>query len=165
MKTASLVALAIGSVLGVGCARFQHQTAETEPHGLICLAEYADPQSGRGVVERVDGLPVRPGHEYRVTPGDHAVTVVFVDTVTDTYEPVGFSMGSARPDPPPEVTVSQDGGVSSTGTSSPFEAFEPMTLKVQSRRVRHADYTIRVRPGWRYELDGDSVIQRPPASP
>jgi hypothetical protein len=97
MKRLSLVAALVSGALLAGCARFQHQASEPEPHGLINVAEYSSASRDHGAVARIDGIPVRAGREYRVVPGEHRVTVLFLEPEVKTYNRVGVSLVSKAP--------------------------------------------------------------------
>lgn len=168
MRRQVSILFVLGPALLVACARLQHQTGELEPHALVCLTGHPDPTGENGVVNKIDGLRVRAGREYRVTPGPHTITVLFVDAVVDVYGPAEIRVdiiGRTPPVSPVNMHTSQDGKVTTSGTGGPFTGPQPVSLSRENRRVRYVDHTLSVQPGWRYELDGDNTMQRPLGPP
>lgn len=144
-------------MLLAGCAHFEPQTSELEPHGLVTVVEPLEYAGEAGVVKRLDGLPVRAGQTYRVKPGEHTVIVKFVETVVETSKPVTlFSLGTPRTEQPVNVQVSEFGRTTVTG-QQPFAGIQPVNLSVESRRTLYLTNSLSVKAGWRYELDGDQV--------
>ncbi len=157
----------LGASLGVallGCATFNHQTTELEPHALITVVRPAENQPG--VLKSLDGLPVSAGRTYRVRPGSHAVVVGFTELVTETAKPrtlfsVG-NLGGPTEDPPANVRFSEGNRVSVQG-QQPFQAMQPVNLAYEYRRVRLATNTSTVQAGGHYELTGDRLTPKAPA--
>ena len=170
MKPRSILQVRLNVMLGMGvllagCAQFQHQTAESEPHALVTIAPPANSPVPHGEVKSIDGLPVSAGQSYRVKPGSHAVAVQHVETVVESGSPVSttlFSVGNMPPpaEQPANIQLSQSGGMSVTG-QQPFAVMQPANLSVEDRRTRNTTKTITVRAGCRYELNGDLVTEKP----
>jgi hypothetical protein len=158
------VILGFGLLLA-GCAQFQHQTGESEPHALVTVVKPGNSPGPFGEVKSLDGLPVSAGQAYRVKPGTHTVVVQFVETVTETsqrYTATLFHAGNAPPleEQPANVHLSQTGGVSVTG-QQPFATMQPANLSVEDRRTRTTTQSISVKAGWHYELKGNLVTEKP----
>ena len=160
----NVVILGFGLLLA-GCAQFQHQTAESEPHALVTIAQPENYPGPHGAVQSFDGLPVSAGKTYRVKPGTHAVVVQHVETVVQSGSPVKttlFQVGNAPmpPDQPATVYLSQSGGMSVTG-QQPFAVMQSANLSVEDHRTRTTTRSITVKAGWQYELTGNFVIEKP----
>lgn len=88
MNRAGQRLFAIGlSMLLAGCATFEHQTTEMEPHAVITVVKPWEVAVGERVVKSLDGLPVSGGKSYRVRPGGHAVVVEFTELISETAKP------------------------------------------------------------------------------
>lgn len=165
MKTKRLYTSLLLSGVLLGCASFEHQTGDHEPHALITVVRPADNQPG--VLQSLDGLPVSAGKTYRVRPGSHAVVVGFIELVTETAKPrtlfsIGNSGGVAE-DPPANVRFSEGNRVSVQG-QQPFQAMQPVNLAYEYRRVRLTTNSITVQTGGHYQLIGDRLIPQKPAA-
>ena len=161
------VILGIGLLLA-GCAQFQHQTGEAEPHALVTIVKPGNSPGHQGMVKKLDGLPVSAGQSYRVKPGTHAVLVEFVESVVESAESARmtlFSAGNMPPEleQPANVHLSQSGGMSVTG-QQPFAVMQPVNLSVENRRTRTTTQSISVKAGWHYELNGKLVTEKPIAA-
>ena len=145
------------AMLLAGCAHFEPQTSELEPHGVVAVVKPLDFAGEAGVVKKLDGLAVRAGRTYRVKPGEHTVVVRFVETVIETSKPVTlFGIGTPSTEQAADVHVSESGKTTVTG-ERPFSGMQPVNLSVETRRIRYTTNSISVQAGWRYELDGDRV--------
>lgn len=145
------------ALLLAGCAHFEPQTSELEPHGLVTVVKPLEYAGEAGVVKKLDGLAVRTGQTYRVRPGMHTVVVQFVDTGVETSKPVTlFGVGTAPKERAADMHVSESGKMTVTG-QQPFSGMQPATLSVETRRTRFITNSLSVQAGWRYELDGDRV--------
>lgn len=162
----------LGAFLGVallGCATFEHQTAETEPHALITVVKPWENQPG--VLKSLDGLPVSAGKTYRVRPGQHTVVMGFTELVTETAKPktlfsVG-NLGGAADDPPTNMRITE-GRQGTVQDRQPFNALpgpamQPVNLTYEFRRVRLATNSITVQADGHYELIGDRLTPKTPA--
>lgn len=156
----SLLVAASAGVLLLGCARFEHQTAESEPHCLVRIARASDSGGAHGAVDKFDGRSVREGKEYRVTPGVHVVIIQYTDTGLETFKPMSIGIGTSgsRPSEAAEARVSQSGRVSVSGVN-PNSAMQPVNLRIEDRRLRYATNSIKFEAEWGYELDGDNVTK------
>ena len=143
------------AVLLAGCAHLQHQTSESEPHGLVTVVKTLDSPDELGVVQSLDGLPVSAGRGYRVRPGVHTVIVRFVETVIETSKPLSYGIGTPT-EKPATVHVSEAGRTSVTG-QQPFSGMQPVNLSVESRHIRYITNSISVQAGGRYELEGERM--------
>jgi len=144
-------------MLLTGCAHFEHQTNAFEPHGLVEIVKsfpsfnYAGEV---GVVKTLDGLAVSTGHTYRVKPGEHAVVIKSVETVSETFD--RDTMELVRVD-------SSSGAVLATE----FRSFSDQGCMSKNRHLitvnhHYITYTrnsLSVQVGWRYALDGDRVVK------
>lgn len=155
------------SILGcslslASCASFQNQTGELEPHGRVTIVKRDDFRNERGRVKSLDGLPVTPGRTYRVRPGTHEVTVEFTETVTETADPMSYTLfGSPSTDEPADVHLSPSGGMSVTGQQPYSTGTQPVRLSVENRRTRSRTIPLTVKAGRHYELDGSTVMEVP----
>jgi hypothetical protein len=155
------------AVLLAGCAHFEQQTGELEPHGLVVVVKPTDFVGEVGLVKRFDGLAVSAGKTYRVRPGEHTVVVQFVETMIETSQPATatlFSVGTPLPEQPANVHVSESGEATVTG-QQPFPGMQMANLSIERRRVRYATNAISVQAGWRYELEGDRVTAKQSSAP
>ena len=144
-------------MLLAGCAHFEQQTGELEPHGLVVVVKPADFVGEVGLVKRLDGLAVNAGQTYRVKPGEHTVVVQFTEAVTETSKPVSLlHIGTPQPDQVADVHVSESGKATVTG-QQPLSGMQMANLSIERRRVRYATNAISIQAGWRYELEGASV--------
>jgi hypothetical protein len=161
MKRLNLVAALVSGALLAGCTRFQHQASEPEPHGLIHVAKYSSASRDHGVVTSINGKTVRAGREYRVVPGEHRVTVLFVESEMKTYNTFGFSLFGTAPAQPANESASAYGDVAASGTDGHSKWLQPATRTAEVLRTRYLDHTIAVQAGWHYDLDGDNVTRQP----
>lgn len=166
MKTNHLLTSLLLSGVLLGCASFQHQTADTEPHALITVVKPWENQPG--VLKSLDGLPVSAGRTYRVRPGQHTVVMGFTELVTETAKPktlfsVG-NLGGAADDPPANARISEGRQVTVQDrqpfNALPGSAMQPVNLTYEFRRVRLATNTITVQAGGHYELVGDRLTPK-----
>lgn len=166
MKTSlNLAAIFFSGILLAGCAHFQHQTSEAEPHGLVTIASSGGTQGPRGEVMKLDGLPVRSGQSYRVRAGDHAVQVDIVELEIESAGPMTVTLfksgnGPAISDPPVNLHLSQSGGMSITG-QQPYAVVQPVIISAEERHIRKHTYSLQVKLGRHYQLDGTSVTESP----
>ena len=166
MKTSlNLAAIFWTGILLAGCAQFQHQTSETEPHGLVTIANSVGTQGPRGEVVTLDGLPVKSGQAYRVRPGGHAVQVDFIESGIESAGPMTYTIyksgnGPAISNPPANLHLSQSGGMSITG-QQPFAVAQPVIISAEERHIRKHTYPLQVKVGRHYQLDGTSVTEGP----
>ncbi len=144
------------ALMFAGCAQFQNQTAVSEPHGVVVVADQTDLPGETGRVKKLDGLPVKSGQNYRVRPGQHEVTIQFVLTGVETSRP--FVVG-AELSQPAVVDVSQSGQMSVSG-QNPLGGMQPVILNAETRNRFSVTNLITVEAGWLYELDGDHVTRR-----
>ena len=70
--------LGIATMAG-GCASFEHQTTESEPHSVVRFVRAGDSGAPRREPSSIDGQSVRNGKDYRVRPGEHTVVFRFVE--------------------------------------------------------------------------------------
>ena len=153
------------AALLAGCAHFEQQTSELEPHGLVTIVKPLDFSGEAGVVKKLDGLAVRAGQTYRVKPGEHTVIVQFVETGIETSKPVTLlGVGNPPAEPTTDVHLSPSGQATVTG-AQPFSGMQMANLTVETHRIRHVTNSISVQAGWRYELDGDRVTSHQFAAP
>ncbi|MBI3881670.1 MAG: hypothetical protein HY301_16600 [Verrucomicrobia bacterium] len=148
-------------LLAGGCARFEHQTGELEPHAMLLVVDTSDFGGDLGVVKKLDGLPVSAGGEYRLRPGAHVAIIQFVDRFAESYKPASVTIGS-KPDaatstPPVNLDVSETGKASVSGQSPVGGGMQMVNVNVANRRIRYLTNSITVEAGWRYELDGDKL--------
>ena len=147
----------------LGCATFDHQTTEAEPHALITVLR--PPENHPGVLKSLDGLPVAAGKTYRVRPGQHAIVMGFTELVTETAKPKTlFSIGNqggVTDDPPTNVRFTEGGKVT-IHDQSPVPTMQPVNLSYEYRRVRLTTNSITVQAGGRYELVGDRLDAKTP---
>lgn len=149
--------------LVTGCASFEHQTTELEPHALITVVRPWDSSTQPGVLKSLDGLPVSAGKTYRVRPGPHAVVVEFTELVVETAKPATFTLfGNATPETPANVRISETGRASVSGQQS-GAGMQSVNLSMEVRRIRAVTNSISVQAGGRYELVGDRLTTKQPA--
>jgi hypothetical protein len=152
------------------CARFSHQVAPEEPHGLLQIS-LRDDRAGDveyRVAKSIDGIrvPAWKPQEYRVKPGRHMVVFEEMRVVERVYAPmsVGFSTsGSPVTEEPAEVVLSDEGGIESV--NAPPQAFTagPVPVRLRGRAVESYDvrFPVVVREGYRYVLDGYKAEEIP----
>lgn len=155
MNKLSLLVVASAGGLLLGCAQFEHQTAQSEPHCLVRIANASDSGGAHGAVNKFDGRSVREGKEYRVTPGRHLVIIQYAETVLANYKPLSIGMRSSEA---VDVRVPTSGRASVSGVN-PNSGMQPVNLSFEDRRLRYATNSITLEAGWRYELDGDNVTR------
>lgn len=167
IATRLLIVLPAVCMMLAGCAQFQHQTSEAEPHGLVKIAPSGNAASPFGLVKKLDGLPVSAGRSYRVKPGFHDVSVETVETVVESSTRASVTLFHAGSDnmppmsePPVNVNLSQSGGMTVTG-QQPFAGMQPANLNVENRRATTTTHAISFKAGWYYELDGNRVTATP----
>lgn len=147
-----------------GCATFDHQTTEAEPHALVTVVKPRDSSLQPGMLRSLDGQRVSPGKTYRLRPGGHAVVVEFTETVTETARPKTlFSLGNAPAEKPANLRIDETGRASVSG-AQPFQGMQPASLTMEVRRVRAVTNSITVQAGGHYELVGDRLAGKIPAS-
>lgn len=147
MKTRPLhPSLALLATL-VGCATFEHQTTETEPHALISVFKPRDATLLAGVLKSLDGKPVRAGQTYRLRPGQHEVVVEYKEPLSDEQL---SEKGKLQPNEQPAWARPQ-----STVVPIAVVGFE-----VHSRRGLLVTNSISVEAGGRYELFGDRILPK-----
>ena len=154
--------MVFGALLPVGCAQFDHQTTESEPHGLIAIPA-RDIGPGLPYVKKIDGLAVTPGREYRVKLGVHQFVASWASSEVNHYGGLKFGNESI-PEPRPELNVSASGKTELTGAGpGPTSIQGPQMLKlnVESRRDNSLGDSVVVEAGWRYELNGYTVSRAP----
>lgn len=162
-KLQTLTALLLCAFVA-GCATFNHQTTELEPHALITVLKPWDSSLHPGVLKSLDGLPVSTGKTYRVRPGSHALVIEFTELVVETAKPATFTLfGNATPEPPANVRISETGRASVSG-QQPWQAMQPVNLSMEVRRIRAVTTSITVQAGGRYELVGDRLTTKQPAT-
>jgi len=142
------------ALLLAGCARFEHQTSQSEPHGLVMIVVDSGDMD-IPVVTKLDDLPVSDGRVYRVKPGEHEVTIRFVQRGYETYQPMMIGLGDAKVEPA-TVTVPESGRPEAEGVK-PFTTMQPVNLNIEDRRITYVTQTIKVEAGWRYELNGRDI--------
>ena len=142
-----------------GCASFDHQTLENEPHAVIHVVKENASSFDYWTVARIDGLPVRFRKVFRVRPGEHEIVVRVNETITDSY--TGLSAGASLSDNRPNLNVDSSGRMTATG-GSPFGGMQMANLNVESHRVSYHTNKITVEAGWTYELDGYSLTKTQP---
>ena len=76
-------ALPLLTINFAGCASFDHQTLENEPHAVIHVVKENASSFDYWTVARIDGLPVHFRKVFRVRPGEHEIVVRVNETITD----------------------------------------------------------------------------------
>jgi hypothetical protein len=143
--------------LACGCARFEHQTAATEPHAVLRISPPpTESDLERRLIKRVDGLPVRAGNDYRVRPGTHQMVVQVLERFSQTYRP--YSAGG-QTDGTASLNINERGGVSAI-EGNPFGGTEMVNINVDARRVYFITNTIVAEAGWRYDCDGYDIRKK-----
>jgi hypothetical protein len=141
-----------------GCAHFESQTLENEPHAVIHVVKVRGSSSEYGS-SKIDGLPVRFHKIFRVRPGEHEVVVCLLETATDSY--TGLTAGAPLWDSRANVNMSSSGQMTVTGIQ-PLGGMQMANLNMESRQVSNYTNTISVEAGWTYELDGYSLTKTQP---
>jgi len=145
-----------------GCAAFDHQTLENEPHAVIHVVNENTSSFDYWTVARIDGLPVRFRKVFRVRPGEHEIVVRVSETISDRY--TGLSAGAPLSDNRPSLNVDSSGRMTAT-EGSPFgEVTQMANLNVESHQVSYHTNKITVEAGWTYELDGYRLTKMQPGS-
>ena len=142
-----------------GCASFDHQTLENEPHAVIQMVKENDASFDYWTVVKMDGLPVRFRRVFRVRPGEHEVVVRVNETITDNY--AGLSAGASLSDNRPNVNLASSGQMTITG-GQPFGGMQMANLNVESHQISYHTNKITVEAGWTYELDGYGLTKTQP---
>jgi hypothetical protein len=145
------------AMLLAGCAHFESQTSDAEPHGLVEIVKSLNYAGDVDVVKKLDGMPVRGGQTYRVKPGEHTVVVKLVETVSET---MGSPVGMWTPQPVMYDTASQRSTATGLQSISTREG-GGVYLSGTRRRITYATNSISVQPGWRYALEGGRVVKTP----
>lgn len=109
----------------------------------------------------MDGLPVRSGREYRLSPGQHELVVQVVEKTSETFRPYHAGVGSGGVHSGPvdgsaNINVSETGQLTATG-GNPFGGAQMANLTVAGRRISYFTNTLSVETGWRYDFDGYEV--------
>lgn len=142
------------TLLFTGCVHFHHQTSEDEPHALVVIAQDSGERE-QPVVKKIDGLPVRPGGEYRVVSGEHQIIILIMERFDETYGPW---VGSADPSSPTLNISQSDETELSGGRPYPFSpAQQSLNIRADGWVSRYVTNSITVEAGWRYVLDGERV--------
>jgi antitoxin component YwqK of YwqJK toxin-antitoxin module len=141
-------------LLFTGCASFQHQTSETEPHALVIVTQERDVPEQPTVIQ-IDGLPVRPYREYRVTPGEPEVIISEMVRFDKTYAQEPMISGQSNP----TLTLSHSEEPDLNDTSSVMNPSfnQPLNIRLKSWVAYYTTNSIMVESGWRYVLDGMQV--------
>ena len=146
-----------------GCARFQHQTREAEPHAVVVIGVGAGRHDG-AIVRRIDGLPVRPGREYRMTPGQHQLTLMVFEEIDQTTR-MGVHLGAKHAGAPPGTLVVPDSGEPVLNDASPFpfrSTIRPLNVRTKGWLVSYTTNSVTVEAGCRYVLDGERTTKTRP---
>ena len=161
MNRAGQRLFAIGlSMLLAGCATFEHQTTEMEPHAVITVVKPWEVAVGERVVKSLDGLPVSGGKSYRVRPGGHAVVVEFTELISATAKPkTVVLLGKAVSEPTADVRMS-DGAPTSVTGQLPFQSMQMANVTREARRLRSLTNSITVQAGGSYRLSGDEFTSQ-----
>jgi hypothetical protein len=159
MNTKTIAIVGLGSVLFTGCATFDHQTAETEPHALITIVQPWENQAG--TLKKFDGMSVSAGKTYRVRPGKHTVVMAFKERSFETYKPtsyhlIGSGIGSERP---ANLHISESGQATVSGLD-PSQSMQSVNLSYERTQIRLATNSITVEAGVRYQLQGDKLTEK-----
>jgi hypothetical protein len=159
MKTTPCFAAFIcAGLLLSGCAQFQHQTREDEPHAVVLIARYPTPSPVNGVVKSLDGQPVREGASYRVRPGSHEIVVRFVEASVASGNPVYFGSPPTGMDQPGNLHISEDGRTSTTGLR-PFNSMQPLSMSVENRSRREEKRNFKAVAGRKYKIRGTTIAE------
>ena len=142
-----------------GCAHFENQTLENEPHAVIHLVKLRGMFSDYYAVSKMDGALVRFHKTLRVRPGGHEVVVCLLETSTDSY--TGLGAGVSLSDSRANVNVSSSGQTTVNGVQ-PFGGMQMANLNVESREASYYTNKISVEAGWEYELDGYNLTKTQP---
>ena len=151
------------ALLLAGCARFEHQTNESEPHGVVVVIAAPSDFPDSPVVKKLDGLAVRAGRTYRVKPGEHEVTIRMVERGVTTYKPMSVGAGHGG-EQPATLNMSQSGRSEVTGMQ-PNSGPQPVNINMEDRSVNYLKTSFSVEAGWRYELDGGNINKARIAAP
>jgi hypothetical protein len=135
-----------------GCARFGHQTSESEPHGVLRFASSSDRYEEQVAVKTFDGLPVSAERDYRVRPGRHELVYRVVERAVETYDP-NFLGAGKTPDKPADPAAAPAGSTNVTAAAGRRAA----GASVVRRRTRYLTNSISIDAGWLYEVDGENV--------
>ena len=146
-----------------GCASFEHQTTESEPHSVVRFVRAGDSGAPRREPSSIDGLSVRNGKDYRVRPGEHTVVFRFVETAVQTWKPQGASVGtggtrSGAVETPATLHLSGNGSASVTG-AQPGVGMQEVNLSMETRRAAYVTNSFSTETGWRYELNGWETLK------
>jgi hypothetical protein len=142
-----------------GCAHFENQTLENEPHAVIHLVKLRGYFSDYWAVSKIDGVPVRFHKTLRVRPGEHEVVVCLLETTPGSY--TGLTAGAPLSDSRANVNMSSSGQMTVTGFQ-PLGGMQMANLNVESREVSYCTNKISVEAGWTYELDGYNLTKTQP---
>jgi len=130
--------------------------SESAPHGVVCFVRPAEASFDQRAVEKLDGLPVRYGRQYRVIPGNHEVVVRGTEIRVNSYKPMTtrlFGNSTGASGRPATVNVPVSGQASVSGVQ-PFAGQQMVNLNVESRERFEVTNVLRVEVGWLYEFDG-----------
>jgi hypothetical protein len=93
MQTRLKIVAATALVLS-GCARFEHQTSLSEPHGVLRFGVVSEPSAS---VKSFDGLSLSAGREYRVKPGKHELVYQISESSVKIEKPVDLGIATLPP--------------------------------------------------------------------
>lgn len=147
--------LCIGLLLS-GCAQFQHQTREDEPHAVVFIGRSPTSSPASGVVKSLDGQPVREGSSYRVRPGNHQIVVAYVQRTIESASPVYYGDPPTEMDQPGNLHISESGGITATGVNQ-YTTMQPMNMSVESRSLRQQNRNFTVVAGRKYVIHGAMI--------
>jgi hypothetical protein len=147
-----------------GCAQFQHQTREDEPHGVVFIGSSPTSSPVSGMVRSLDGQPVREGSSYRVRPGNHEIVVEFVERTIESANPVYIGSPPTEMDQPGNLHISESGGISTTGVS-PYQGMQPLSMSVENRTRRQQIRNFPVAAGRKYVISGTMISEERPVKP
>lgn len=164
MNPKSVAIVCLLCVCIIGCATFDHQTTEVEPHALITVVKPWENQAG--TLKSLDGVRVNAGKTYRVRPGKHTVVLAIKEMVVETSRPMNFKLfgSGVGPDKPANVHISERGQATVSGVD-PSQHMQFVNLSYERQQIRLVTNSITVQAGGRYQLQGDQLTSKSQKSP
>lgn len=146
-----------------GCAQFQHQTREDEPHALVNIVRVATTTPVNASIWRLDGQPVREGERYRLRPGKHQLVMETVAREIESANPLTgtlYHAGNAQPDlqPSGNLHISESGTMTATGVN-PYQPMQSVSMSAENRTVSRQTHDFTVVAGRKYVIDGAMIFE------
>jgi hypothetical protein len=165
MKTHLNITAICTAALLYGCAQFQHQTREDEPHAIVTIVRPSTSAPQSCMAKSMDGQPVREGASYRVRPGSHEIVIEMVERDVETAGPMTATLfhsgnGPMELAPPGNVHFSESGAVTASGLQ-PYTPMQAVTMSVEKRSIRQQTRQLEAVANRRYEINGSMITEVP----